>query len=165
MHSIILTLLFYCPVTVTKALQNFGHTVEAFVSDHLGNTKNTKNVTLRPMFFVQSNSKIFINEPLAQCAVSFKGSFIWTRLWVVACESTKTRLSKLTSGPGRVRERSLTRPLSTKFKSQFKRVSNIKVVVTRAGRLREWSQGGLRRFQGPQNRRIIRNNWRAYSSP
>ena len=42
MHSIILTLLFYCPVTVAKALQNFGHTVEAFVSDHLENTKNTK---------------------------------------------------------------------------------------------------------------------------
>ena len=28
------------------------------------------------------------------------------------------------------------------------------MAVTRAGRLREWSQGGLRRYQGRQNRRI-----------
>ena len=33
----------------------------------------------------------------------------------------KNKLSNLTSGPSRLGERSLTRPLSTKFKSQFKR--------------------------------------------
>ena len=41
-------------------------------------------------------------------------------------------------GSGRLRELFI-----TKFKSQFKR-GFTKVVVTRAGRLREWSQGELR---------------------
>ena len=42
-------------------------------------------------FLDQNNLKIFINEPLAQCAVSWKCRFIWIRLWVVAYESLKTK--------------------------------------------------------------------------
>ena len=42
-------------------------------------------------FLDQSNSKIFINESLAQCAVSFKCWFVWIRFWVVAYESIKTK--------------------------------------------------------------------------
>ena len=56
-----------------------------------------------------------MNEPLAKCAVSPKCWFIRIGLWVVAYESLKT-----------------------KEKSKIK-----KVVVTRAGRLREWLQGEL----------------------
>ena len=55
----------------------------------------------------------------------------------------KFQLSNPKSGPGRLRERSLTRLLLQKFShSSFKR-GFTKVVVTRAGRLREWSQGEL----------------------
>ena len=50
----------------------------------------------------------------------------------------KDRLSNPKSGLGRFQE-----PFITKFKSQFKR-SSPKVIVTRAGRLREWSHGELR---------------------
>ena len=50
------------------------------------------------------------------------------------------------SGRGRLRERSHTGAFySTKFTSQFK-WGFAKVVVTRAGRLREWSQGELRLY-------------------
>ena len=52
----------------------------------------------------------------------------------------KVQLGNAKSGPGRVRERSVTRPLITKFKSQFKR-GFTDMVLTRVGRLREWSKG------------------------
>ena len=42
-------------------------------------------------FLDQNNLKIFINEPLAQRAVSWKCRFIRIRLWVVAYESLKTK--------------------------------------------------------------------------
>ena len=54
----------------------------------------------------------------------------------------KVKLGNAKSGPGRVRERSVTRPLITKFKSQFKR-DLTDMVLTRVGRLREWSKGEL----------------------
>ena len=54
----------------------------------------------------------------------------------------KVQLGNAKSGPGRVRERSVTRPLITKFKSQFKR-GLTEMVLIRAGRLREWSKGEL----------------------
>ena len=54
----------------------------------------------------------------------------------------KVQLGNAKSGPGRVRERSVTRPLITKFKSQFKR-GFTDMVLTRVGRLREWSKGEL----------------------
>ena len=54
----------------------------------------------------------------------------------------KVQLGNAKSGPGRARERSVTRPLITKFKSQFKR-GLTEIVLTRAGRLREWSKGEL----------------------
>ena len=54
----------------------------------------------------------------------------------------KVQLGNAKSGPGRVRERSVTRPLITKFKSQFKR-GLTDMVLTRVGRLREWSKGEL----------------------
>ena len=50
----------------------------------------------------------------------------------------KVQLGNPKSGRGRLQELSI-----TKFKSQFKR-GFAKVVVTRAGRLQEWSQGELR---------------------
>ena len=50
----------------------------------------------------------------------------------------KVQLGNPKSGRGRLRELCI-----TKFKSQFKR-GFAKVVVTRAGRLQEWSQGELR---------------------
>ena len=53
------------------------------------------------------------------------------------------------SGPGRLRDLSV-----QSLSHSSNGVSDIKVVVSRAGRLREWSQEGLRRYQGPQNRRI-----------
>ena len=53
------------------------------------------------------------------------------------------------SGPGRLRDLSV-----QSLSHSSNGVSNIKVVVTRAGRLREWSQGGFQRYQEPQNRRI-----------
>ena len=49
----------------------------------------------------------------------------------------KIQLDNPKSGRGRLREL-----FTTKFKSQFKRCFT-KVVVTRTGRLREWSQGEL----------------------
>ena len=49
----------------------------------------------------------------------------------------KAQLDNPKSGGGRLRQ-----PFITKFKSYFKRRFT-KVVVTRAGRLREWSQGKL----------------------
>ena len=65
---------------------------------------------------------------------------------MVAYESIKqgkVQLSNPKSGPGRLTERSLTRLLITKFShSSFKRGFK-KVDVTRAARLREWSQGEL----------------------
>ena len=42
-------------------------------------------------FYRPNTPKIFINEPLAQCAVSFKCWFIWIRLWVEAYESWATK--------------------------------------------------------------------------
>ena len=51
----------------------------------------------------------------------------------------KVQLGNAKSGPGRVRERSVTRPLITKFKSQFK-LGFTDMVLTRVGRLREWSK-------------------------
>ena len=56
----------------------------------------------------------------------------------------KVQLGNAKSGPGRLRERSVTRPLITKSssKSQFKR-GLTEMVLTRAGRLREWSKGEL----------------------
>ena len=50
----------------------------------------------------------------------------------------KAQLDNPKSGGGRLRQ-----PFITKFKSYFKRRFT-KVVVTRAGRLREWSRGKLR---------------------
>ena len=55
----------------------------------------------------------------------------------------KVQLGNLKSGGGRLRKRSLNRAFHYKLKSQFKR-GFTKVVVTRAGDLREWSQGELR---------------------
>ena len=52
----------------------------------------------------------------------------------------EVQLGNSKSGRGRLRELFI-----TKFKSQFK-WGFAKVVVTRAGRLREWSQGELRRY-------------------
>ena len=61
---------------------------------------------------------------------------------MVAYEGLKTKeLSK--SSRGFLRKRSLTRAFITKFKSRFKQ-GFTKVVVTRAGRLQEWSQDVLR---------------------
>ena len=57
---------------------------------------------------------------------------------MVAYESLKTRKSNPKSGPGRLRERSLTRLLITKCSHSSFRRGFTKVVVTRAGRLREW---------------------------
>ena len=62
---------------------------------------------------------------------------------MVAYKSLKTikgkvQLGNPKSGRGRLRELCI-----TKFKSQFKR-GFAKVVVPRAGRLQEWSQGELR---------------------
>ena len=54
----------------------------------------------------------------------------------------KVQLGNAKSGPGRARERSDTRPLITKLKSQFKR-GLTQMILTRAGRLREWSKGQL----------------------
>ena len=54
----------------------------------------------------------------------------------------KVQLGNAKSGPGRVRERLVTRPLITKFKPQFKR-GFTDMVLTRVGRLREWSKGEL----------------------
>ena len=50
----------------------------------------------------------------------------------------KVQLGNPKSGRGRLQELFI-----TKFKSQFK-WGFAKVIVTRAGRLQEWSQGGLR---------------------
>ena len=63
---------------------------------------------------------------------------------MVANESLQQRKSPVgsfQSGRGRLRELFI-----TKFKSQFKR-GFTKVVLTRAGRLRQWSQGELRLSQ------------------
>jgi len=68
---------------------------------------------------------------------------------VVACKSLKTKEKSswvipkevaVAYGSGRSRELFI-----TKFKSQFK-WGFAKVVVTRAGRVREWSQGELRLY-------------------
>ena len=57
----------------------------------------------------------------------------------------KVNLSTTKSGRGCLRERSLRGLFITKFKSQFKRGLR-KVLVSRAGRLREWSQGERRPY-------------------
>ena len=61
---------------------------------------------------------------------------------MVAYKSLKTKVQLVNpkSGRGRLRELFI-----TKFKSQFK-WGFAKVVVTRAGRLQEWSQGELRLY-------------------
>ena len=86
--------------------------------------------------------KIFINSPLVQCAVSLKCLFIWTRLLVVAYESLKTKgkASWVIPIVAMVTFRSsrLQKLFITKFWQGFS-----KVVVTRAGRLRECLQGEL----------------------
>ena len=90
--------------------------------------------------------EIFINEPLTQCAVSLNCWFFWIGRWVVAYESLRwkqrfiLKVVAVPYGSGRVRELFL-----TKFKSQFKR-GFTQVVVTRADRYREWSQGELRLY-------------------
>ena len=57
----------------------------------------------------------------------------------------KFQLGNAKSGRGRLRE-----VFITKFKSQLKQ-GFTKVVVTRAGRLREWSQGELRLYSRPKS--------------
>jgi len=57
----------------------------------------------------------------------------------------KVQLSNPKSGRGRLREGFI-----TKFKSQFKQ-GFTKLVVTRAGRLLEWSQGELRLYSRPKS--------------
>ena len=90
--------------------------------------------------------KVFINEPSAQFAVSLKCWFIRRRLWVVAYESLETKeksrwvTPKVVAVSARLRELFI-----TKFKSQFK-LGFTNVVVTRAGRLREWSKWELRLY-------------------
>ena len=39
----------------------------------------------------QRNPKIFINEPLVQCADLLKCQFIWIIFWLVSYESLKTK--------------------------------------------------------------------------
>ena len=99
-------------------------------------------------------AKLFVQcfRPLAQCAVSLKSLkciFIIIRLWVVALgqlkNKAKVQLSNPKSGRGRLREGFI-----TKFKSQFKQ-GFTKLVVTRAGRLLEWSQGELRLYSRPKS--------------
>ena len=85
-------------------------------------------------------------EPLAHCAVPFKCCFICNILWAFAYKSLKTKeksscvIPKVVTvayGSSHLRELFI-----TKFKSQFKQ-GFTKVVITRAGGLREWSQGDL----------------------
>ena len=60
------------------------------------------------------------------------------RLRMLELRKGKVQLGNPKSGCGRLRE-----PFIKKFESQFKR-GLTKVVVTRTGRLREWSQRELR---------------------
>ena len=97
-------------------------------------------------------AKLYVQifRPLAQCALSLKSRFIRERLsgrWVVAYESLKTKeksswvipkVVAVTYWSDRLRELFI-----IKFNSLFKLVFT-NVVVTRAGRLREWSQEELR---------------------
>ena len=83
------------------------------------------------------------------CSFIIKCWFIRRRLRVVAYESLKTKEKSSWVIPkvvavvyGSVRWREL---FITKFKSQFKR-DFTNVVITRAGRLREWSQWELRLY-------------------
>ena len=55
----------------------------------------------------------------------------------------KVQLGNTKSGRSRLRKRSLSRAFHYKLKAQLK-LAYTKVVVTGAGRLREWSQGELR---------------------
>ena len=85
---------------------------------------------------------IFSKEPLVQCAFSLiKFWLIWLRPWEVAYESLKTKEKSILVIPELVAVAygsfSL-QSLSFEFKQGF-----TKVVVTIAGRLREWSQGKL----------------------
>ena len=75
----------------------------------------------------------------------------------------KVQLGNPESGSGRLREHLLTRAFQ--FKSPFKRHFT-KVIVTRAGPLREWSLGELRLLlpdsaqkQHAKNFRLIRTNY------
>ena len=43
------------------------------------------------VFFGPKYPKIFINEPLVQCADLLKCQFIWIILWLVSYESLKTK--------------------------------------------------------------------------
>ena len=70
---------------------------------------------------------IYYNKTLSGCLQQLKNK-------------AKVYLSNPKSGRGRLRE-----VFITKFKSQFKQ-GFTKVVVTRAGRLREWSQGELQLY-------------------
>ena len=92
---------------------------------------------LTVLYWLYCNSlKIFINEPLEQWAVSYES--------VVACERLKTKKKSSWVIPKvvAVAHRSgRLRPLFIiKSDWQFKR-GFTKVVVTRTGRLRQWSQG------------------------
>ena len=74
----------------------------------------------------------------------------------------KVQSGNAKSGPGRARERSVTRPLITKLKSQFKR-GLTELVAYESGR--KDSFDGMIENRGSKDRRIIRNNWRADNSP
>ena len=100
-------------------------------------------------------AKLYVQifRPSTQCAVSFKCWFIRERLSGRLREhknKRKVQLGNPKSGRGRLRELFI-----TKFTSQFKR-GFTNVVVTRAGRLREWSQGELRLYNCTHKRLHIR---------
>ena len=105
-------------------------------------------------FFRPNHPKIFINEPLAQCAVSFKCWFIWIRLWVEAYESLATKEKSSWVIPKVIAVAYESFSLK-KFKSQFKR-GFTKVVVTSARRLRVWTQGELRLYTGKSVKEMIK---------
>jgi len=95
-------------------------------------------------------AKLYVQmfRPLTQCAVSVKCWFIRERLSGRLREhknKRKVQLGNPKSGRGQYGSGRLRELFITTFTSQFKR-NFTNVVVTRPGRLREWSQGELQLY-------------------